>query len=59
MRRSVLRSTSFNYSTWRGRRCLYLEDLFVRPAARGKGAGLGLMRELARGAMNHDCARFV
>src|SRR5262245_53976669 len=29
-----------SYSTWRGRSCLYLEDLFVRPEARGKGTGL-------------------
>lgn len=49
----------FSYSTWRGRRCLYLEDLFVKPEARGRGAGVGLMRELARLAVAEDCARFV
>src|SRR5690606_28510543 len=27
----------FNYSTWRGRQGLYLEDLFVRPERRGRG----------------------
>ncbi|RBD33017.1 GNAT family N-acetyltransferase, partial [Xanthomonas oryzae] len=32
----------FNYSTWLGRNGLYLEDLFVRPEARGRGAGLAL-----------------
>jgi len=49
----------FSYSTWRGRRCLYLEDLFVRPEARGRGAGLALMRALAREAVGQGCARFV
>ena len=49
----------FRYSTWRGRRCLYLEDLFVRPEARGHGAGIALMRELARIAVAEECARFV
>jgi len=49
----------FNYSTWRGRRCLYLEDLFVEPAHRGRGAGIALMRELARIALAEDCARFI
>ncbi len=48
----------FTYSTWRGRRCLYLEDLFVRPPFRGRGAGLALMRTLAREALAKDCARF-
>ena len=36
------------YSTWLGRWGLYLEDLFVRPAMRGKGAGKALLAELAR-----------
>ncbi len=49
----------FTYSTWRGRRCLYLEDLFVQPAHRGSGAGVALMRELARLAIDRGCARFV
>jgi GNAT superfamily N-acetyltransferase len=49
----------FSYSTWRGRRCLYLEDLFVRPEARGRGAGIALMRSLARVAVLEGCARFV
>ena len=49
----------FSYSTWVGRPCLYLEDLFVRPAHRGRGAGLALMRELAKEAVTHDCKRFV
>lgn len=49
----------FSYSTWVGRRCLYLEDLFVQPAHRGRGAGIALMRELAREALAQDCRRFV
>jgi GNAT superfamily N-acetyltransferase len=49
----------FSYSTWRGRPALYLEDLFVRPAFRGRGAGLALMRKLARIAVEQHCARFV
>lgn len=49
----------FSFSTWRGRRCLYLEDLFVRPSRRGTGIGLGLMRELAREATRLGCARFT
>ena len=37
----------FNFSTWTGGRGLYLEDLFVRPAYRGKGHGTAFFRELA------------
>lgn len=49
----------FTYSTWVGRPCLHLEDLFVRPAYRGRGAGLALMRELAKEAVTNHCRRFV
>ncbi len=48
----------FSYSTWRGRPTLYLEDLFVRPTARGRGIGIGLMRRLAAEALAHGCERF-
>ncbi|XHH30021.1 GNAT family N-acetyltransferase [Xanthomonas euroxanthea] len=48
----------FNYSTWLGRNGLYLEDLFVRPQARGQGAGLALLRHLARLAVQRRCGRF-
>lgn len=47
-----------NYSTFSGRRGLYLEDLFVRPAARGHGVGKALLIQLARIARDRDCARF-
>ena len=47
-----------NYSTWRGQRGMYLEDLFVRPAFRGKGAGKALFVELARIAVAEGCGRF-
>ena len=48
----------FNYSTWLGRNGLYLEDLFVRPQARGQGAGLALLRQLAQLAVQRGCGRF-
>ena len=37
-----------SYSTWTGHHGIYLEDLFVLPAARGLGAGRALLTELAR-----------
>ncbi|MDB4945235.1 MAG: Histone acetyltransferase [Labilithrix sp.] len=49
----------FQWSTWRGRSCLYLEDLFVEPEHRGKGAGIALMKALARRAVDEGCPRFV
>lgn len=48
----------FNYSTWLGRNGIYLEDLFVRPEHRGRGAGLALLRHLARLAVERGCGRF-
>jgi GNAT superfamily N-acetyltransferase len=46
-----------NYSTWLGKRGIYLEDLFVRPSARKHGVGFALLRELARIAVRRDCGR--
>jgi GNAT superfamily N-acetyltransferase len=46
-----------NYSTWLGKRGIYLEDLFVRPPARKHGVGFALLRELARIAVQRDCGR--
>lgn len=47
-----------NFSTFRGRHGLYIEDLFVRPALRGKGIGKALMRHLAGHCVAHGLARF-
>lgn len=46
-----------NFSTFEGRPGVYLEDLFVRPAARGSGLGKALLARLAAIAMERDCAR--
>lgn len=46
------------FSTWEGRKGLYLEDLFVRPAARGLGLGKALFTHLARLALERGCARY-
>lgn len=46
-----------NYSTFLGRKGLFLEDLFVRPSARGHGVGKALLRALAKVAVERDCAR--
>ena len=47
-----------NFSTFLGKRGLYLEDLFVRPQFRGLGVGRHLMASLARIAVQRDCGRF-
>ena len=47
----------YNFSTFRGRPGLYLEDLFVRPDHRGQGIGEALLRHLARLAVQRGCAR--
>lgn len=48
----------FNYSTWQGRKGLYLEDLFVSLEHRGVGAGKFLLRHLAKIAHDSGCGRF-
>jgi len=47
----------FTYSTFLGRPTLYLEDLFVLPEERGRGAGRALLGELARIATRRGCGR--
>jgi len=46
-----------NFSSWRGRRGLFLEDIFVRPEWRGRGIGKALVAELTRIARERGCAR--
>lgn len=46
-----------NFSTFEGRPGVYLEDLFVRPEARGSGLGKALLSRLAAIAVERDCAR--
>jgi len=47
-----------SYSTFLARPGLYLEDLFVQPASRGRGVGLALMSALARITMQRHYGRF-
>src|SRR3984893_13737811 len=46
-----------NYSTFLAKPGLYLEDLFVKPHARGKGIGKALLARLAKVAVERDCGR--
>ena len=47
-----------NFSTFLCKKGLYLEDLFVRPTARGTGMGKLLLQRLAQIAVERDCGRF-
>ncbi len=47
----------YTFSTFTGRPDMFLEDLFVEPAFRGTGIGLGLLRHLARRAVAEKCRR--
>jgi GNAT superfamily N-acetyltransferase len=47
-----------NFSTFLGKRGLYLEDLFVRPEYRGRAIGKRLLVHLARVAVAEQCERF-
>jgi len=47
-----------SFSTFLGRRSLWLEDLFVQPAHRGKGCAKALLRALATLAVERGCGRF-
>jgi GNAT superfamily N-acetyltransferase len=46
-----------NFSTFEGKPGVYLEDLYVDPAVRGRGAGKALLKRLAGIAVERDCGR--
>jgi diamine N-acetyltransferase len=48
----------YNFSTFRGRHGIFLEDLFVRPAFRGKGLGKALLQHLAKRCVSEGLGRF-
>jgi len=48
----------FNYSTFRCRKGLYLEDVYVQPGHRGKGYGKALLMDLREEAERQGCGRF-
>jgi GNAT superfamily N-acetyltransferase len=48
----------FTFSSFVGRRGLWLEDLYVRPKFRRKGLGRALLRAVAQVAADHNCGRF-
>lgn len=48
----------FNYSTFLGKKGLYLEDLFVLPEYRNNGIGKKMLKHLAQVAIKNDCGRF-
>ncbi|SAL50391.1 GCN5-related N-acetyltransferase [Caballeronia turbans] len=47
-----------NFSTFLGKRGLYLEDLYVRPSMRGSGLGTLMLKKLAALAVERQCGRF-
>ncbi len=47
----------FNFSTWKGRSGIHLEDLFVRPQFRGLGIGKQLLSSVAEAAIQNGCGR--
>jgi GNAT superfamily N-acetyltransferase len=48
----------YNYSTWKGRPGIFLEDLFVWPEYRGKGIGKALLLQIAQTAVAEKCGRY-
>lgn len=47
----------YNFSTFLGRAGIYLEDLYVKPAYRGRGFGKALLTKLAKLAVDQGCGR--
>ena len=47
----------YNFSTFQGRAGIYLEDLYVRPEARGRGAGKALLASLAKRCLDEGLRR--
>jgi GNAT superfamily N-acetyltransferase len=47
-----------NYSTFRAQPGIYLEDLYIRPAYRGRGYGKALLSHIAQLAVQRNCGRF-
>ncbi|MCK5050164.1 MAG: GNAT family N-acetyltransferase [Candidatus Cloacimonetes bacterium] len=48
----------YNYSTWLGKNGLFLEDIYITPKYRGRGAGKILLKHLAKIAVSKGCGRF-
>ncbi|MCD2179169.1 GNAT family N-acetyltransferase [Rhizobium sp. C1] len=48
----------YTFSTWQGRPGIYLEDLYVTPAARGRGIGTMVLKHLANFALENGYGRF-
>lgn len=48
----------YNYSTWKGRPGIFLDDLFVWPDFRGRGIGRALLLHVARIAAEQNCGRY-
>src|SRR5262245_52043519 len=48
----------YTYSTWLGKNGIWLEDVYVSPAARGQGAGKALLKHVAQIAVKENCGRF-
>ncbi|MGE4802874.1 N-acetyltransferase family protein [Yersinia hibernica] len=46
-----------SYSTWLGRNGIYMEDLYISPEYRGKGAGKALLKNIAQCAVKRQCGR--
>ena len=47
----------YSYSTWLGKNGIYLEDVYVSPVHRGKGAGKAMLQHLAQIAVRENCGR--